>query len=68
MKTLYVAKTKVWGSDNWNYTYFETIKERNAYVKAHDYTDIGGTVKLTERQYKWYQKYGEVTPDEYLPA
>ena len=60
MKTLYVAKTKRWGSDLWDYHYFETIKERNAYVKAHDYTDNGGTVKMTEEEYAKHLRFEKI--------
>lgn len=56
--TLYVAAQKVWGSDSFMYHYFESIKDRNAFVRSTDYTDIGGTVKLNEVQYEQFKQFG----------
>ena len=60
--TLYAAAQKVWGSSFPRFVYFESIKERNAFVKSNDYTDIAGTVKLTPSQYEHWKTYGEYDP------
>ena len=57
--TLYAATQKVWGATNPRYVYFETIQERNAFVKANDYTDKAGTVKLNATQYAQWKQHGE---------
>lgn len=56
--TLYVATQKVWGADRPRYRYFETIKERNAFVRDTDYTDKAGTVKITPEQYAQFKAHG----------
>lgn len=56
--TLYAAAQKVWGSDSLRHHYFDTIKERNAFVRNTDYTDAAGTVKLSEAQYAQFKKFG----------
>lgn len=56
--TLYVATKKVWGADWLMHYYFETIKERNAFVRDTDYTDKAGTVKITAEQYDQWKQYG----------
>ena len=63
-KTLYTAYQKVWGADYSEPHYFETIKERNAYVRNTDYTDTGAPVKLTDRQYQQWKEYGSWLDDE----
>lgn len=35
------------------------IKERNAFVREHDYTDTAGTVKLTAAQYDQWKQTGD---------
>lgn len=57
--TLYAATQKVWGSTHPHYHYFETIKERNAFVRENDYTDKAGTVKITPEQFAQWKEYGE---------
>ena len=57
--TLYVATRRVWGSDHPQRLFFETIKERNAFVRSNDYTDIAGTVKLTPSQYEQWKTFGD---------
>lgn len=57
--TLYVASQKVWGADYPINFYFETIQERNAFVKRTDYSAKAGTVKLTPTQYDDWKKYGD---------
>jgi hypothetical protein len=57
--TLYVATKKIWGSDFPRYHYFETIAERNAFVRDNDYADKAGTVKLTVEQYEEWKQFGE---------
>lgn len=61
--TLYVANQKVWGSDSLMYHYFETIKDRNAFVRSTDYASVGGTVKLNETQYYQFKQYGSWDSD-----
>ena len=56
--TLYVATQKVWGADHPRFHYFETIQERNAFVRDNDYTDKAGTVKLNETQYAQWKEFG----------
>lgn len=56
--TLYAASQKVWGATHSHIHYFETIKERNAFVRDNDYTDNAGTVKLTDAQYADYKRRG----------
>jgi hypothetical protein len=56
--TLYVATQKVWGADHPKFHYFETIKERNAFVQGNDYTEVAGTVKLNEAQYEQWKQVG----------
>lgn len=56
--TLYVATQKVWGADYLHPHYFETIQERNAFVRDNDYTDKAGTVKLNETQYAQWKEFG----------
>lgn len=59
MKTLYVAKTAVWGSTFPKSVYFETRKERDDYVRTTDYTDKAGTIKITDEQYDEWNRFGE---------
>ena len=61
--TLYAATQKVWGADHPRYSYFESIKERNAFARDTDYAEIAGTVKLNEAQYQQFKRFGEW--DEY---
>ena len=57
--TLYVATQKIWGADFPRRHYFETIKERNAFVRSTDYTETAGTVKLNETQYAQFKQFGD---------
>ena len=57
--TLYVATQKVLGSDYPKRHLFETIKDRNAFVRSTDYADIAGTVKLTPSQYEQWKTFGD---------
>lgn len=57
--TLYAAAQKVWGATYPRTVYFETIQERNAFVRDNDYTDKAGTVKLTPAQFAQWKEYGE---------
>lgn len=57
--TLYAATQKVWGATHPRTFYFETIKERNAFVRENDYTDNAGTVELNETQYAQFKQFGE---------
>lgn len=61
-RTLYAAK-KYYGGDGPILVYFETIKERNAYIKANDYVNIAGTVKLTENEFNMWKASGHWLPD-----
>ena len=57
--TLYAATQKVWGANYPRYCYFESIKERNAFVRNTDYTETAGTVRLNETQYKQFKQFGD---------
>ena len=57
--TLYAARQNVWGSTYHRTVYFETIKERNAFVRDNDYTEKAGTVKITDTQYEQFKACGE---------
>ena len=57
--TLYAATQKVWGATYPRTVYFETLKERNAFVRENDYTEIAGTVKLTTKQFSQWKEFGE---------
>lgn len=57
--TLYAATQKIWGATFPRTIYFETIKERNAFVRDNDYTDKAGTVKLNDTQYAQWKACGE---------
>lgn len=61
--TLYAATQKVWGATHPRMHYFESIKERNEFVRDHDYADIAGTVKVTERQFQQWKDCGAWTED-----
>lgn len=56
--TLYAATQKVWGADHPRFRYFETIQQRNAFVRENDYTEKAGTVKITEAQYEQWKQFG----------
>lgn len=60
--TVYAATQKVWGGD-FRFHYFETMKERNAFVRNTDYSDIAGTVKLNEAQYAQFKEFGHWDSD-----
>lgn len=56
--TLYTAIQAIWGADRPRTLYFETIKERNAYVRSHDYCNSGNPVKLTEEEFNFWKSTG----------
>ena len=56
--TLYAARQNVWGATNPRTVYFETIQQRNAFVKENDYTEKAGTVKITAAQYEQFKACG----------
>lgn len=55
---LYAATQKAWGADHPKFHYFETIKERNAFVRENDYTEVAGTVKINEAQHVQWKRFG----------
>lgn len=58
--TIYVADQGVWGADRPHAVFFKSIKDRNAFVKATDYTRSAGTIKVTEEEYDEYERYWDI--------
>lgn len=59
--TLYIA-TRI-GRKRPQPLYFESRRERNAYVRAERWSVRGGTIRLTERDYNYWKTTGEFPGD-----
>lgn len=60
MITLYKAEQGVWGADKPASIYFQSIKDRNEYVKTHDYASKAGSVKVSETELDEMKRYNDV--------